>query len=480
MVCVASPVVQRVRIIQSAVRTDEQKARLRTGIVVAVLCVVLFGVLFVVGQARDMFAPKTQVYADFVVTSGLRQGSPIQLAGVEIGRVSGIDYVNVRYACDPLTEDIGRYGAGRTDNCDKRLFCSPGGECAALERMASDHQYAHCVHDGDCDLGEICITSEFRRREPRVLWMGPQGVCARFSNVHHRVRVEMTFEAERLPLIRRDSRASIASNSVLGDQRINITPGIGDAVGESERILSEPSFAEDVILFRMRLERVIDRVDEALGAISGLVAELGDRRTMDAIKGLVANLEQISLALAERRGIVGALVGSPTYKRDFGIILHAIGASTVGVDRFVRQGNSILATTDRNLGPLLEDVRATIHTLRELLEGLLDPANRSVVSHLIDDPDGTIVDNLEAILAQTSQISDAVGHMADALEGEKGTLGKLIADPKLANDVGRLLDNLQHNETLTGLLMLALEQNDIGVKASRSPSGPPRRRRRKR
>ena len=35
---------------------------------------------------------------------------------------------------DPLTEDVGRYGAGRTDNCDKRMFCAPVGECADLER----------------------------------------------------------------------------------------------------------------------------------------------------------------------------------------------------------------------------------------------------------------------------------------------------------------------------------------------------------
>ncbi|MCH9681930.1 MAG: hypothetical protein K0V04_10890 [Deltaproteobacteria bacterium] len=447
---------------------------------VAIVGLLLFGVLFIVGQASDTFTPKTQVYADFVVTSGLRQGSPIQLAGVKMGKVTGIDYVNVRYSCDPLTEDIGRYGAGRTDNCDKRLFCSPDGECAALEPTASDFMYARCVHDGDCALGEICITTEFERREPRVIWMGPHGVCARYNTLHHRVRVEMTIESEQLPLIRRDSRAAIASNSVLGDQRINITQGIGDAVGHRERILSEPSLAEDVVIWRMRLERVLDHVDEALLAISGLVAELSDRRTLVALKGLVANLEQISLALAERRGLVGALIGSPSYKRDFGVILHALGLSITGVDRFVGQGNHILATTDRNLGPLLDDVRATTHTLRALLAGLRDPANRSVVSQLIDDPDGNIVENLENILAQTEQITTAVSNMTTAIEGEKGTLGKLVGDPKLANDLGRLLDNLQNNELLMGVLLWGLEYYDVGIKASRSPSRPPRRVRRRR
>jgi hypothetical protein len=118
--------------------------------VVVLSAMVLFVVLFILGQARGIFAPKTQVYADFVVTSGLRTGSPVQLAGVEIGKVSDVDYVDVRYACDPLTEDIGRYGAGRTDNCDKRMFCAPEGLCAELERTADDYTYGSCVDDLGC------------------------------------------------------------------------------------------------------------------------------------------------------------------------------------------------------------------------------------------------------------------------------------------------------------------------------------------
>ena len=445
---------------------------------VVLVAAVMFVVLFIVGQARDIFEPKTQVYADFVLTSGLRTGSPVQLAGVRIGKVSDVDYVDVRYACDPLTEDIGRYGAGRTDNCDKRMFCAPEGLCAELEPTADDHTYGSCVDDLGCGEHEICITNALRDRAPRVLWLGPSGVCARYGTLHHRVRVEMTIKAEHLSLIRRDSRAAIASNSVLGDQAINITPGIGDPVGERERVLSSPSLAEDIELYRLRLERVIDHVDEALAAITGLVAELADQRTLEAIKLLAANLEQISLAVAQQRGLVGALVGAPEYRRDFGMVLHALGSTAGGVDRFVGTGNRILATADSELEPLLDDVRATIKSLRVLIVDLRDPSNRSVVAKLIDDPDGRLVADLESILAQTEQITDAVAGMTGAIAGEKGTLGKVIGDPKLADDLGRLLANLESNEALTSLLLWALEQNEFGIKASRSPAGPPRRRRR--
>lgn len=447
---------------------------MRTGIIVVLGALVLGALFFYLGQARGAFSEKTQVFADFVTASGLREGSPVQLAGVKIGRVSAVDYVSVRYACDPLTEDIGHYGAGRTDNCDKRLFCAPRGECAVLEPMARGFVYRSCVDDRGCGTEEVCVTNALRDRSRGVLWLGPNGVCARYGTLHRRVRAEMTIEAVHLPLIRRDSVASIASNSVLGDQLINMTPGIGDAVGEHDRVLSAPSLAEDIELYRMRLERAMEQVDEALTAITGLVAELADRRTMKALQGLAANLEHITLAIAERRGLVGALVGSPDYKRDFGMILHAIGTSSSGVDRFVGAGNRILATTDRNLGPLLEDVVATSKTLRALLADLRDPANRSVVAKLIDDPDGKLVASLESILDKTEQITDAVSSLTGAIEGEKGTLGKVIGDPKLAGDLERLLGNLQSNEALKRLLLWALEQQGFGIKASRSPAGPGR------
>lgn len=453
--------------------------RRRTGTFVALGLAVLFVVFFVVGQARDAFTERTTVYVDFVMTSGLREGSPVQLAGVKIGQVSAVDYVTVRYACDPLTEDIGRYGAGRTDNCDKRLSCMPTGECGNVEPTASDHSYTRCVHNGDCQTDEVCMTSELRRREPRMLWLGPHGVCARFNTEHRRVRIEMTLEAQHLELIRRDSRASISANSVLGDQLINITQGIGDPVGAGDRVLSEPSLAEDVELYRVRLERALLGADEALSAVSGLVAELGDERTLDALKGLITNLESISELVATRQGVVGALVGEPSYKRDFGQILHAIGGFAGGVDSFVGRGNRILATVDRNLDGLLDDVRATTKTLRILLEELQAPENRSIAALLLDDPDGSVVMRLESILDQAEGIVSATEHLATAIDGEKGTVGKVLGDPKLADDLGRLLDNLKNEEFLVAVMMVVLEGQGVGVKSAQDPAKPPKAKRRR-
>src|SRR5690606_24768801 len=103
--------------------------------------------------------------------------------------VEAITFVTRRYQCDPVTEDVGRWGSGRTDNCDEFLFCSPSGECAELETYASRSMHAPCLSAEDCAEDEICVTKEFRQRARRVQWNGPEGVCARYSTQHRRVEV---------------------------------------------------------------------------------------------------------------------------------------------------------------------------------------------------------------------------------------------------------------------------------------------------
>ena len=88
-----------------------------------------------IGQSEGTWETKADLHSDFRTTSGLRKGSSVLLAGVEVGKVRSIDFVVREYACDPLTEDLGRHGAGRTDDCDEFLFCAPEGLCADLEDL---------------------------------------------------------------------------------------------------------------------------------------------------------------------------------------------------------------------------------------------------------------------------------------------------------------------------------------------------------
>ena len=152
--------------------------------------------------------------------------------------VEDVTFIAPTYECNPITEDLGRFGSTRTDDCEPSLFCIPAegrtlddgsaaaGLCAELEDYIGDPRaYEGCADDSSCDELEKCVTREFRQRYKRVRWAGAEGVCVPYQTDHRRVEVTMRIDADKLQYIRTDSRASIASNGVLGDQLINISVG---------------------------------------------------------------------------------------------------------------------------------------------------------------------------------------------------------------------------------------------------------------
>jgi ABC-type transporter Mla subunit MlaD len=87
-------------------KAERNRNRLMAMMVIAIAFVV-FAVLFFSRHASMLLDARTIVKADFRTTTGLRPGSPVQLAGLEVGHVERTDFVWVQYQCDPLTEDVG-------------------------------------------------------------------------------------------------------------------------------------------------------------------------------------------------------------------------------------------------------------------------------------------------------------------------------------------------------------------------------------
>jgi ABC-type transporter Mla subunit MlaD len=456
-------------------RRNEARTRLVVGIFVVALGAALFLSLFIIGQSEGTWERKTTLTTDFRTITGLRRGSPVQLAGVEIGRVASIDFVSRRYGCDPLTEDVGRYGAGRTDNCDEFLFCAPTGSCAELEPFAAKGLHAPCLSSEDCAGDEVCVTSEFRRRARRVSWAGTDGVCARYVIDHRRVQVTMSIFEDKLELIRSDSRATVASNGVLGDQLINVTPGQLDRLGdapEQRRIQSTPSLIEDIELFRERFDGLTEKVDTSLSGVASLMSELNDERTIGAVKGIVQNVDTITRQVAEGRGLIGALFNDPTFKEDVGVTLRKVRDTAAGLDSFVSRANRTLEKVEENVQPLVDDGRKVAADIRKLLEDLDDPANKSLVAKLLRDDKGEMTEDLEKILDDVEKITGKVAKIAAKIEAGEGTVGKLISESKVHDDLVKLLDDLERNEALKRLVRAAMEADDT-KRESAKPVTPP-------
>lgn len=72
--------------------TSERARNLRVGAFILLALGVLVAAVFVIGQERSMFRAKTRVYTSFRDINGLVVGAPVRLAGVDVGRVTDIEF----------------------------------------------------------------------------------------------------------------------------------------------------------------------------------------------------------------------------------------------------------------------------------------------------------------------------------------------------------------------------------------------------
>src|SRR5512147_3006577 len=69
----------------------ERATKYRVGLFVLVSLAVFLGIIYMLGARARLFESRYTVHADFTEVGGLQPGATVRLAGVQIGRVSGVN-----------------------------------------------------------------------------------------------------------------------------------------------------------------------------------------------------------------------------------------------------------------------------------------------------------------------------------------------------------------------------------------------------
>ena len=433
-------------------RRSEDSLNAVVGLFVIVVTITTVVLIFVIGQNKGRWKEKVTVSADFRQVSGLKRGSVVQLEGVEIGAVIDRQFIELTYPCDPETEDRGRFGHGRTDACNDSLFCAPEGRCAELETYSFNKElHAPCEEDAQCPEGEVCLTTDFRRRYRKVLWTGGTGVCDGYVTDHNRIRVVMSLYAESMEHVRDDSRANISQNGVLGDQLVQISIGRGEPIPPGGRIQTEPAFSEIVENTRARLEGTFGKVEDAIGGIAELAAAMGDPAKIRGIQGMLANADEVVRATAEGKGLLGALLNDDALIADFGASLRGVRSGAKDLGAVLRRAESARQAVDRDFEPMVVKGREAMAKISSALRAARDPSSRSTLSALLYDPEGRSI-------AAVSEALAGVRRVAAGLNEGEGTLGRLIRDPKVYDDLVEFFRGYQRDKVVQFLIRWVLKR----------------------
>lgn len=292
-----------------------------------------------------------------------------------------------------------------------------------------------------------------------------------------RITVELLLDEE-TPL-REGFVIRIEDATLLGGKDVYIDPGLASAalIPKDQQLLGTVAgnALSDLGKFidenRESVQRIVSNVDEVVAGVKdgkGIVGRLLKDEALantltDGVNKLQKSADNVAALTDDVRagkGVIGRLFTDEelaTKLSEIGDRLSAITDDFKVVSADLKEGKGVLgrALNDEKMG---EDVAKAIETIRSVVDKI--NAGEGTLGKLITDP--TMANDLQEIISMTrrgegtlgalfvrddiykklAQVSDDLAVASDALRNAKGTIGKLWMDPELYADIQKAVNTV--------------------------------------
>ena len=381
----------------------ERATKLKVGIFVLVALVVFLGVIYMLGARARLFEARDTIHAQFTDVGGLQEGATVRLAGVQIGRVSGVMLPAEPGGKVRVSLKIARQFFDRIRKDSEARIQTQG--------LLGDRIIEITV--GSASAAAIQPDDTIPSRDPvditNVIGEGA-GVVRSIAAVAQTFQeVAETFQKSR---VMDDLGETVKAARKVTDQVSRIAARAEKGPGLAHTLIyEEPVALQRVNDMITSTQAILDRIEKGEGAVGVLTSKDSTR----AAQRLVAAMDRFG-ALADRpagdEGLLTALLFDPKYKS------------------------------------VLEDLQRMTHNLRDVSDRLA--GGRGTIGGLLkDEPAEASIQSasqdLQATLANLRSITDKIN------EGE-GTLGALIVDPTLYERLSAVLEGASRSFLLRSFI----------------------------
>jgi phospholipid/cholesterol/gamma-HCH transport system substrate-binding protein len=272
-------------------------------------------------------------------------------------------------------------------------------------------------------------------------------------------------EADRL---RADTTAQIENKGLLGDKMVTLsTDGVGPPLAEGGELKTKEAvdFASTLGTLANKASHALTNVDEATSAIN-------DPALKDDLKESVTDLRLILDGLARKDSAAHRLLMDPTEgaKLDRALTnleassdeLRAATANARALTEQVKTGPGLAHALIYD-GALSEHAAGAVAEVHKDLEAIRT-GNGLAHSLLYGDSDS------QRVMSNVNAMSDDLRAIVHDVRQGKGTLGALLVDPSVYEDIRGLVGNVERNEVLRALVRYSIKADE---KDDRAPKVTP-------
>jgi len=264
--------------------------------------------------------------------------------------------------------------------------------------------------------------------------------------------------------VRPDTVMRVVNKGLLGDKMISLDGGDPrkDVAADGTFIASEED-PSDMGKAIEKMTSVAKKADETMDAVKRTSESLADPQMAEDVKGSVKSLRAILDGVANNKdGAAHKAIFDPEEARRIDRILANLDATTANLAAVSNDARDVTARARSGPGlvhTLVYDDQlgaSTTGTMVELNKSLVALRTSNGLGHAIVYGD----DSTQHVLGNVSAMSDDLREIVANMKAGRGTLGALLVDPSVYEDIKVLVGNVERNQVLRALVRYSIKQNE--------------------
>lgn len=291
-----------------------------------------------------------------------------------------------------------------------------------------------------------------------------------------KIYVEIAVARNEARRVRPDTVARVVNKGLLGDKMVDLSGGDPKkpAAADGSFIKSEED-PSDMSKAMEKMSEVAKKADATMDAVKRTSEQLADPQMAEDIKGSVKSLRTILDGVAtNKEGLAHRLIFDPEEAKRVDHILANLDAATANLNAVSADAREISSRAKTGPGlvhTLVYDdqlAAGTAGTMVELHNSLKALRTGNGLGHAIVYGD----DSTQHVMGNVSAMSDDLREIIANVKAGRGTLGALLVDPSVYEDIKTLVGNVERNQVLRALVRYSIKQNEQRPSADVTDKGP--------
>ena len=278
------------------------------------------------------------------------------------------------------------------------------------------------------------------------------------------IHVKMDVVKDESRRIRQDSVATIEGKGLLGDKMIVITVGNEKLppIPPGGRVPSKEG--DDLSALMGKLGAITGQVEKVVDNLEKTTSSLADEKLQSNLKSSVESMNGILKSVDGGDGYVGKLIKSPEESQRLSQVMQNLEGATAQLNKTTASINAILGRVEHGPGlahevlygeessKAVSQFGGAADELRLTLKGIRE--GNGIARSVIYGDEGS-----QQMVANLNQMSGDLKQIVADVKAGKGTLGALLVDPSVYEDLKVVLGNVERNKALRALVRYSIRRD---------------------